>query len=1199
MKPNFALKLSNEGVELLHRTAGGWARVGSVDFDNDNIAEACAGLVKEAEALEPGGLRTKLVLPDSEVRYTSVVAPGPTDEARRYQIEAEIERLTPYRIDELAYDWSVEDDYALVVIAARETLIEAESFADGYGFNPVSFVAKPGAGEFSGEPFFGETMVAPRFMAQGDHVQPDAEPIREITARATPAKAPAAPAGTEAPKDAPVASAKAEAKPAQDEKPQPRPAPKADPVVPTAAPQIASPRPAPSSPVAPAPATPKPATAPPARAKVDIPPRAASPAAATGADAGADMGLARPRTPPLSPALSDDGGKRGVGSLVRRMSSRLRRDQSTNEATPPAKPALPADFATKRAVPPVRPAVAGEAPEIPTASEIKADAGTPATDKNAAMGAAKGAPKVADARSTPADTGADSVAFSSRRRPAPVVAASNAAPPDPKTGPGGRLAVTRNASAPAGLPGMAGAQGLLARARGIFAGAGTTAQSARPTRDQSHEKAAEKPVAAPPATGAASAAAATSGAPSAATPAAQPAAAALPSKPAARPAPGNAAAPVSSERPARREAPLQTTVPASRPPVNEQDKAREAEAMTIFGARGAQKNAGNFAQRGLMAAGGALLLLIAVAVWFIYFNSPDGTQIASSREETPALAESTAMAEGDGAGGIEAPETLATAEPDVAAPEALDTPEDPVTGGDALADAGEGEALSPEEQVDALVADALTEAPEADSPAETALAEATPVDQAGDQAGDPSEPQQPSPDTDTAAAAGTETATEGASEGAQSPVAIASDSPQLDSETATVQRLSLPSGMAVPPVEEVAFTPPPPPPPFGTEFVFDDRGLVVATPEGALTPSGVTVFAGRPDVVPAPRAGTVLPAAPEADAEAAPDAQPEAPADEATDDTTAPETVAEIAPVPTDEPVAAAIESAIAEAVGEEVPAPEGTAETPAEPEVVYDDTPRADPELADARPQPRPEAVRLIGEQLEAERAQEEAPGDQTSLAPEDGAQTGAASLVPAAATAVAGEDSAATRASDGAATTELAALEAPSPGPGALSLDALRPQRRPSDLVPEAAPVPELDLSGATPEAVAESPMPGARPSDVEERGREVLAAAAAAAAAAPAPAAAAPANVAGSNDPVIPSAASVARQATEEDAIRLNRINLIAVFGSPNNRRALVRMSNGRVVRVGVGDRLDGGQVAAIGESELRYVRSGRNEVLEIGG
>ena len=93
MKPNFALKLSNDGIELLHRANGGWLSVGSLSFESDDVAAGCARLVAEAKRLEPGGIRSKLVLPESEVRYSSVLAPGPTDEARRYQIEAEIEAL--------------------------------------------------------------------------------------------------------------------------------------------------------------------------------------------------------------------------------------------------------------------------------------------------------------------------------------------------------------------------------------------------------------------------------------------------------------------------------------------------------------------------------------------------------------------------------------------------------------------------------------------------------------------------------------------------------------------------------------------------------------------------------------------------------------------------------------------------------------------------------------------------------------------------------------------------------------------------------------------------------------------------------------------------------------------------------------------------------------------------------------------------
>ena len=40
------------------------------------------------------------------------------------------------------------------------------------------------------------------------------------------------------------------------------------------------------------------------------------------------------------------------------------------------------------------------------------------------------------------------------------------------------------------------------------------------------------------------------------------------------------------------------------------------------------------------------------------------------------------------------------------------------------------------------------------------------------------------------------------------------------------------------------------PPPAGTQFAFDDTGLVVATPEGVITPEGALVFLGRPARVP-------------------------------------------------------------------------------------------------------------------------------------------------------------------------------------------------------------------------------------------------------------------------------------------------------------------------------------------------------------
>lgn len=82
-----------------------------------------------------------------------------------------------------------------------------------------------------------------------------------------------------------------------------------------------------------------------------------------------------------------------------------------------------------------------------------------------------------------------------------------------------------------------------------------------------------------------------------------------------------------------------------------------------------------------------------------------------------------------------------------------------------------------------------------------------------------------------------------------------------------------------------------------------------------------------------------------------------------------------------------------------------------------------------------------------------------------------------------------------------------------------------------------------------------------------------------------------------PSIPSSANVAKQATVRNAINLSKLNLIGVYGTQSNRYALVRQPNGRYVKVTVGDRLDGGRVAAITGTEVRYEKRGRMLVLEM--
>lgn len=183
---------------------------------------------------------------------------------------------------------------------------------------------------------------------------------------------------------------------------------------------------------------------------------------------------------------------------------------------------------------------------------------------------------------------------------------------------------------------------------------------------------------------------------------------------------------------------------------------------------------------------------------------------------------------------------------------------------------------------------------------------------------------------------------------------------------------------------------------------------------------------------------------------------------------------------------------------------------------------------------------------------------------------------------------------------------------------LAALRPRSRPEDLIEdnerrnlggitwaEVARVrprlrPEQDFAKleeeadvtATAQAVAESRKPAPRPSNfarVVERAQESE------------PeettrvAAAVPRQQ--TMAPSIPSQSNVAQAATMRNQLNLRQVNLIGVYGKPSSRRALVRLSNGRYKKVKVGDRLDGGQVQAIGETELRYQKRGRNVILKM--
>ena len=220
MKPNFALNFTDDGIALLHRTRRGWAEIGATPFDTDDLPAALAALRSKALELAPDGITTKLVIPNSQIKYLAIEAPGPDAAKRRAQIAAGLEGRTPYDVADLVWDHWGKGPTVQVAVLARETLDEAEAFAVEHGFNPVSFVASPADAAYAGEPWFGAAAHAATLLKPGEKVDRDQDPIR-LPPVESPAETPAA-----AKDDLNTAAA---AEPSDMAEPDPKPEPEPEP----------------------------------------------------------------------------------------------------------------------------------------------------------------------------------------------------------------------------------------------------------------------------------------------------------------------------------------------------------------------------------------------------------------------------------------------------------------------------------------------------------------------------------------------------------------------------------------------------------------------------------------------------------------------------------------------------------------------------------------------------------------------------------------------------------------------------------------------------------------------------------------------------------------------------------------------------------------------------------------------------------
>ena len=106
MKPAFALDFRDATLGLLHRTGAGWTQIGTVALDDPDLTQGLGYLRSTALGLSPRGISTKLIIPNDQILYLTLSAPGPDAAKRRAQIAVALEGRTPYDVADLVFDWS-------------------------------------------------------------------------------------------------------------------------------------------------------------------------------------------------------------------------------------------------------------------------------------------------------------------------------------------------------------------------------------------------------------------------------------------------------------------------------------------------------------------------------------------------------------------------------------------------------------------------------------------------------------------------------------------------------------------------------------------------------------------------------------------------------------------------------------------------------------------------------------------------------------------------------------------------------------------------------------------------------------------------------------------------------------------------------------------------------------------------------------
>jgi len=155
MVPNFALLLSFDGIGLLRQTPRGWAKLADVPLDSADLTGDVNALRQQAQTLDPTGAQVGLIIPNEQIRYLDIPDPSGRPRFKDRAVRDALDGATPYDVEDLVYDHVAIGRQRMIAAVARETLDEAEGFVRQHGFDPVSFLALAPEGAFEGVVFFG------------------------------------------------------------------------------------------------------------------------------------------------------------------------------------------------------------------------------------------------------------------------------------------------------------------------------------------------------------------------------------------------------------------------------------------------------------------------------------------------------------------------------------------------------------------------------------------------------------------------------------------------------------------------------------------------------------------------------------------------------------------------------------------------------------------------------------------------------------------------------------------------------------------------------------------------------------------------------------------------------------------------------------------------------------------------------------